>query len=207
TERDDSNRREKQGIAVSSRGRKGQDRDRGDSGGRGRGRGRGRGDRGGFRGLARTDNYARKSSNGSWTGNSAQSPGIASGYSLRSLSPTSFAIARATGQIPDRPSSTSYTQNNSQLSSQPPNPLGTWGYPNAFQPNPAFPFGSTGYSPGFVQPHINPRFANTYGMNMGMVAHSQYTPQTTVAPVYRPTDRTDDWSSGATPDIGDKSSK
>ncbi|KAG6900518.1 hypothetical protein C0993_009471 [Termitomyces sp. T159_Od127] len=207
---DGSNRREK--PSVSSRSRRGQDRDRGDAGGRSRGRGRGRGDRGGFRGLARSDNYTRKSNNGSWTGSPAPSQGITEDYGrqARSLSPTSFAIARATGQLPDGPSSYN-NQNNSHLSSQTPNPLGTWGYQNSFQPNPMFPFGTTGYSPGFVQPHINPRFANTFGMNMGMVAHSQYTPQNTVATNYRPANRTDEWSvssgQGATPDIGDKSLK
>lgn len=215
TDWNDSNRYEKQEISVSSRGRRGQDRARSDIGGRGRGRGRGRGkgDRGGFRGLARSDNYAKKSnaSNGSWSGSLSQIQGITSDYNRqpRSLSPTSFAIARATGQLPNGP--LSYAQNNFHPSSQSPNPPSTWGYPNAFQPNPVFPFGTTGYSPGFVQPHINPRFANTFGMNIGMVAHSQYTPQTTVATNYMPTDRTDEWSvpseQDATPDIDNKSSK
>ncbi|KAG5342042.1 hypothetical protein C0989_005722 [Termitomyces sp. Mn162] len=211
TNRDDSDRREKQrGTSVSSRGRRGRDRNPGDGGGRSRGRGRGRGDRGGIRGLARTDNHLTKN----WTSGLSQLQIITSDHSHtqqpRSLSPTSFAIARATGQLPD--ASSTYTQNHLDPSQQPSNPLGAWGYPNAFQPNSMFPFGTAGFSPGFIQPHINPRFANTFGMNVGTVAHSQYTSQTTVPTNYRPTDWTDEWTvlsgRGATPgDITDGSPK
>ena len=31
-----------------------------------------------------------------------------------------------------------------------------------------FPFGDTNYAGGFVQPHINPRFANAFGINIGL---------------------------------------
>ena len=34
---------------------------------------------------------------------------------------------------------------------------------------PSFPFTpAAGYQPPFVQPHINPRFAGAFGMNMGV---------------------------------------
>ncbi|KAG6889985.1 hypothetical protein C0995_012945 [Termitomyces sp. Mi166 len=214
TSRDDPARREKQrGTSVSSRGRRGQDRDRGDTGGRGRGRGRRRGDRGGFRGPGRSDNHPRKTNavTSSRTGSSSQSQGVASDYNQpRPLSPTSFAIARATGQLPD--DSLTYIQNNLNLSPQFSNVLAAWGYPNAFQPNPVFPVGTADHPPGFVQPHINPRFASAFAMNMGMNTHSQYTPQTTGATNYRPTDWIDEWTvpsgQGTNPsDITDKSPK
>jgi len=72
----------------------------------------------------------------------------------RSLSPTSMAIARATGQFPDGSEFTPQAQSHSA----PTTPTTPW----AFDPSQQFDFG--GYPP-FVQPHINPRFASAFGMN------------------------------------------
>ncbi|KAG6865761.1 hypothetical protein C0991_011958 [Blastosporella zonata] len=178
--------------SLSSRGRgrgrgRGQARDRGDMGGRGRGRGRGRGDhsgssRGHSRPDQRTDGY---NAGDNWA--SRPSP-MQDGPPARPLSPTSFAIARATGQLPD----SSYAPHGANFTPQSPNTLAAWGYPEAFQSNPMFQFGG-GYSPGFVQPHINPRFANAFGMNMGMVPSSQqYAPNSNAAA--SPRDWTDEWT-------------
>ncbi|CAK5280336.1 unnamed protein product [Mycena citricolor] len=63
----------------------------------------------------------------------------------RPLSPTSMAIARATGQMPD--GSNFQTGGWNQQAPQ-------W---SGYSPSP-------GPGPGFVQPHINPRFAQAFGM-------------------------------------------
>ncbi|KAG6910493.1 hypothetical protein DXG01_009912 [Tephrocybe rancida] len=188
---------------IGSRGRgRGQARDRGESGGRGRGRGRRRGDRdGSSHGHPRPDMQRRGSYNAGdspdWT-NQPTSTQTQESYQARPLSPTSFAIARATGQLSDG----SNAQPNANFS-QSPIPLGGWRYPDAFQSNPMFQFGGAGYPPAFVRPHINPRFANAFGMNMGMgmgmgmVAPSpQYThtqAQHSI-PVASPRDWTDEWA-------------
>ncbi|KAG5647738.1 hypothetical protein DXG03_008461 [Asterophora parasitica] len=179
-----------QNSGFSSRGRgRGQGRDRGDSRGRGRGRGRG-GDHGGpSRGYPRSDTQrTRRESNAgdnSWTGRPIprQEPGPSSyGQQIpRPLSPTSLAIARATGQLPN--GSNYVTQHGSGFSQQPPVSPGAWGYSDPFQQaQQMFQFGA-GYPQPFVQPHINPRFANAFGMNIDMGQHlsesPQYTPQIT----------------------------
>ncbi|KAG6817931.1 hypothetical protein H0H87_012399 [Tephrocybe sp. NHM501043] len=98
-----------------------------------------------------------------------------------------LAIARATGQLPDG----SYAPQNANYSSQSLNSMGGWGYPDAFQSNPMFQFGATGYP--LVQPHINPRFANAFGMNMSMAApSSQYSTSSIVAA--SPRDWADEWA-------------
>lgn len=89
----------------------------------------------------------------------------------RPASPTSLAIARATGRTP----------HNSSLESQqiPPN-TGTWGYNQTslqqqqflYQQQQQFTFGQQMYLPQ-VQPHINPRFASAFGVAVGPVHQQQ----------------------------------
>ncbi|KAJ7040299.1 Gar1/Naf1 RNA binding region-domain-containing protein [Mycena alexandri] len=127
--------------------------DRNEGRGRGRGRERGKGGRG------RGDNDRRRSDGANWEGRPAISPRGPEPYDShhqqqppRSLSPTSMAIARATGQFPD---GSGFTQSHSAPSTPTSSP---W----AFDPSQQFNYG--GY-PQFIQPHINPRFASAFGMN------------------------------------------
>lgn len=142
----------REGGRDRGRGR-GQDRRRG--GDRGRGRGRGRGGSEHWRGgHSPADEY---------------DPRIG-----RPLSPTSLAIARATGQYSDG----TYIPPSPTISGSPATPpadLG-WGYQqysNQQQFNPSF-----GYQQPYVQPHINPRFASMFGMNFGhgQEQHGPYSP-------------------------------
>jgi H/ACA ribonucleoprotein complex non-core subunit NAF1 len=165
------------GFSGGDRGRGG-----GSAGERGRGRGRGRGadsrgrgrGRGGMQQHDRGDaqQYERRSSV------SSQSAPI---VQHRELSPTSLAIARATGQHMDGTSfAPAPTAGHMQM-----HPPG-WGFraPGAGQPQYGYGFhqapGGHGWSQpqppppaqqqpmqqGFVQPHINPRFAAQWGWNM-----------------------------------------
>jgi H/ACA ribonucleoprotein complex non-core subunit NAF1 len=156
-------------------------RDRGGSGydqgeGRGRGRGRGRGWGRGDHGRGNFGASQRRSSTAGATGWNPPSmsapPGAGAPYDPnipRPLSPTSLAIARATGQM----------SNAFNYSSQQPIRSGgeAWGYQNPqFQAGQQYQFGAQGYPPPFVQPHINPRFASTFAINMGMTQAQQFTP-------------------------------
>ena len=82
-------------------------------------------------------------------------------------SPTSLAIARGTGQF-DRGEGSSNIITEARM--------GGWGqqqYP-ILRPQNQFQFGQPG---GYVQPHINPRFASQFGMNLGFQGPPQYYPQ------------------------------
>ncbi|KAF7307157.1 ACT-7 domain-containing protein [Mycena indigotica] len=107
------------------------------------GRGRGRGSRGQRRGRGGGHRSQRFDDR-----RSSQPPPQA-----RSSSPTSMAIARATGQYPD---GSGYVQQASQTHL---NPTAQWPDPSQFN------FG-TPSSNGFVQPHINPRFASAFGFGV-----------------------------------------
>ncbi|KAI0800545.1 Gar1/Naf1 RNA binding region-domain-containing protein [Fomes fomentarius] len=121
--------------------------------------GRGRGRRHHDRGRGRGRGYEHRVSSDPWSGREGP---ITSDYGQsapRPMSPTSLAIARATGQCADG-------------SSVPPNMGGGagWGYPqHPMQPfdfslQPQFPLVQP-----HIQPHINPRFAANFAMaNMGM---------------------------------------
>ncbi|KAJ7170165.1 Gar1/Naf1 RNA binding region-domain-containing protein [Mycena filopes] len=123
----------------------------------GRGRGRGRDRERGKGGRGRGDNDRRRSDGASWEGRTAISPRGSEPYDSshqrppRPLSPTSMAIARATGQFAD--GSEFMPESRSA-------PASPWA---AFDPSQQFNYG--GY-PQFVQPHINPRFASAFGMNL-----------------------------------------
>ncbi|KAJ7786642.1 Gar1/Naf1 RNA binding region-domain-containing protein, partial [Mycena metata] len=146
------------GFARRGRGRgrgRGSGVDRNEGRGRGRGRERGKGGRG------RGDNDRRRSDGGAnWEGRPATSARLSEPYDShhhqpppRSLSPTSMAIARATGQFSD---GSEFTQSHSAPST----PISPW----AFNPSQQQQFNFGGY-PQFIQPHINPRFASAFGMN------------------------------------------
>ena len=143
--------------------------------GEGRGHGHGRGhSRGRSRGRGREQEHdrhgdrrqqsmytirdARKSDTRGtgWVGRSIAKPPIVpyDPYIPRPLSPTSLVIANATGQLPG--------------GSNVPRPDETWGYldPRFYQGIP-FQSGTQGFPP-FVQPHINPRFASAFGLQMNM---------------------------------------
>ncbi|KAF9015704.1 Gar1/Naf1 RNA binding region-domain-containing protein [Cyathus striatus] len=124
---------------------------------RGRGRGRARGD---HRRHARGDGVPRRGRTSFRNSSEA--------YDTRrsqSLSPTSAVIARATGQLPD------HSGFMSQVISSEGRPA-DWGYipSTTQQQQQPFRFGGQGYHQQqflqmpFVQPHINPRFASSFGM-------------------------------------------
>jgi H/ACA ribonucleoprotein complex non-core subunit NAF1 len=142
------------------------DRDRGghrDSRDRGRGRGGGRGGGGGGRGPP-SNQYG-----------AAERP--TDGYNqqdTRPMSPTSLAIARATGQsshYDPQPSQGQRQQYQPGYASMyPDNSAGAWGFGQQYQQ-----YGYNiqhqpqhGFIPAapFVQPHINPRFASAFGLGM-----------------------------------------
>ncbi|KAJ7269410.1 Gar1/Naf1 RNA binding region-domain-containing protein [Mycena haematopus] len=141
---------------------KGRGRERG---GRGRGRGRGNNDRSSFR-----RNEIREPQSTIMRGSMEQEPydPHLRQHPPRSLSPTSMAIARATGQFAD----------GSEFTPQ------AHAAPTAPWPSDPFQQSNFGYPP-FVQPHINPRFASAFGMNFDFqqaqlqpLPHYQPSPQT-----------------------------
>lgn len=162
---------------------RGRGQDRGDSrqgwesGGRGRGRGRGRSDRG-DRGRGRGGN-ARPRDNGD-EGDSGWAPRPVGQREAvdqydphipRPLSPTSLAIARATGQYMDGSNFASAVSS----PSIPAGGAGVWSnYTPPQQNQHQFSFGSEAYQQNYIQPHINPRFASAFGMNMGYLQPQAY---------------------------------
>ncbi|OSX67073.1 hypothetical protein POSPLADRAFT_1129069 [Postia placenta MAD-698-R-SB12] len=133
-----------------------------DDRGRGRGRDRPRGNRGRGRGRGRDDR-------GPWAGHErGRQPSSFSDAqdapAPRPLSPTSLAIARATGQYADGTAVGSDAQ--SQASG--------WSHPQ-YTADQQYNF-SFGYQNQYVQPHINPRFASNFGMNFGFQQGNQYMP-------------------------------
>ncbi|KAI0354589.1 NAF1-domain-containing protein [Trametes cingulata] len=135
-----------------------------DDGGRGRGRGRRQNDRGRGRGRDRGGD-SRPPSDG-WSARQGTSANEYGPRGQRSMSPTSFAIARATGQYADGPSA------EPDMHGQMPHAgAGAgWGYPPL--PMQGYDF-SFGYQYPQVQPHINPRFAGNFGM-AGMAMGAGY---------------------------------
>ena len=154
--------------------------DRGnDRGHRSRGRGRGRDrEHGGHGRQTRVDTTRSPQQNNGlskkcWDGqptSRSQSGASYEPHTPRPLSPTSLAIAHATGQLPDGWSASMphiHATNDS------------WGYQDSrLQQGAPFHFNPQGYPPPFVQPHINPRFASAFGlhMNMGSTQHQPYDP-------------------------------
>ncbi|CCL98128.1 uncharacterized protein FIBRA_00122 [Fibroporia radiculosa] len=122
---------------------------------RGRGRDRRRHDRGRARGRGRDDrSYASSGSRPS-----IPQPERYGSYIPRPLSPTSLAIARATGQYPDGHPMSSTERESPALSFD---GAGGQGYSQPSQQQFMF-----GFQNQYVQPHINPRFASSFGMHLG----------------------------------------
>ncbi|KAJ6502674.1 Gar1/Naf1 RNA binding region-domain-containing protein [Mycena vulgaris] len=153
----------------------------------GRGRGRGRGERGkGGRGRGNNERAPRQFDDRRDARSAIAPQGSREPYDShqpRPLSPTSMAIARATGQLPD---GFEFTP---QSHSAPSTPTASWG----FDPSQQFNYG---YQP-FVQPHINPRFASAFGMNFDFQQQQQQQQQK--QPYYPPppssgSSWTDEWT-------------
>ncbi|KAI9060521.1 NAF1-domain-containing protein [Trametes sanguinea] len=144
----------------SSRGRGGTQRR--DDSGRGRGRGRGRHDRG--RGRGRGHDRATDSRADGWAGRQGASTNEPPARDYRAASPTSLAIAHATGQYGN-----AYAAEAALHGQIPQGGAGGWGYPAAAAQSYDFSFGYQYPQYPRVQPHINPRFASNFGMaGMGM---------------------------------------
>ncbi|KAJ7193297.1 Gar1/Naf1 RNA binding region-domain-containing protein [Mycena pura] len=110
--------------------------------GRGRGRERGRGGRG----WGDNNHTSRRSEE---RGREMSEP--YGRHPQRPLSPTTMAIARATGQFPDGSDFSPHSASGT--------PAASW----TFDPSQQF---NVGYPSPFVQPHINPRFASAFGLNV-----------------------------------------
>jgi H/ACA ribonucleoprotein complex non-core subunit NAF1 len=161
--------------------------DRGEHHGRGRGRGRDR-DRGGQRDRGR----GRRGGNGYRSSqqhtDTATELDDSRGRTARSLSPTSSAIARATGQVAYHGLQHQQQQQQS-FSSMYPDAHGngnSWGY-NHMQPPSQFPQHQYGYmqqpyqahmQAPLVQPHINPRFASAFGIAINTMQQLNQIPST-----------------------------
>ncbi|THH06672.1 hypothetical protein EW145_g3926 [Phellinidium pouzarii] len=97
----------------------------------------------------------------------------------RPVSPTSMVIARATGQYAD--GSTFVNKESSPSSSTTtPSMVGDWhrqAYGQHFGgPSQQFYGGQPYDQQGYVQPHINPRFASAFGIDMNFIQGHHYTP-------------------------------
>ena len=170
--------------------------DRGERQGRGRGRGRNRGkDRGVPRDRGRGGRGEGSHQSSQQHNDRMDTPTEFDGHSTRSLSPTSLAIARATGQAPTYGSQ--YQQHQQQsFSPMYPDAHGngsSWGY-NHVQAQAQFQQHQYGYmqqpyqpqhahmQAPLVQPHINPRFASAFGIAINTVQQPNqipFTPQNT----------------------------
>ncbi|KAI5122371.1 hypothetical protein M0805_004128 [Coniferiporia weirii] len=158
---------------------------------RGRGRGRGREDGRQYRGRGGDSGGGRgRGSSGTFGGGSTEprsrrasiSRNDSVGPSIpRSLSPTSMAIARATGMYAD--GSTFINMETPPLPPQPTSSMhNTWqqtsyGHEYGTTPQPLYggqPFQQQ--QQAFIQPHINPRFASAFGIDMNFLQSQQYTP-------------------------------
>jgi H/ACA ribonucleoprotein complex non-core subunit NAF1 len=128
-------------------------------GGRGRGRGQGRGGRG------RGTGGSRRSSEGDvgWSDRHMAPSSPNEQYDPqvpRPLSPTSLAIARATGQLSTASSPSSLYSPGIPI---PPTSGPFFQHQQQQQMHP-YNFIPQGYPQQYVQPHINPRFASNFGM-------------------------------------------
>ncbi|KAF7302763.1 ACT-7 domain-containing protein [Mycena chlorophos] len=131
-----------------------------------RARGRGRGGRDGSRRGRDRGRGRGRGGRPDWDhGNGSQPPQRSRSQRSRSLSPTSLAIARATGQYP-------------QDRQQPP----SWAAPPMQQQQFSYNQGPMPMQmpmqmqQGFVQPHINPRFASAFGFGVMPQAGQQQQP-------------------------------
>jgi len=153
----------------------------------GRGRGRGRG-RGGARGRGRDGGPVYRGGRGDRRGGRGggdsrpfyEQRGRERERSVsnppRPLSPTSLVIARATGQNPDGSSfqeTPPIPQSPHEPQSAPWNTQGSFvQYAASTQGfNQAQPYQQS--APAYVQPHINPRFASMFGINMNVMQQQQ----------------------------------
>ncbi|TFY71330.1 hypothetical protein EVG20_g1687 [Dentipellis fragilis] len=126
-----------------------------DRGGRGRGRDRGRG------------------SGDAYSGGRGGHQSISPTHPPRSLSPTSLAIATATGQFPTDSGYAAAGPSQAAAALQ-----AAWSYdPYQPQQNQQQMFAFGGHAQPYVQPHINPRFASQLGFNMGFMGQGQQPPQ------------------------------
>ncbi|KAJ7754937.1 NAF1-domain-containing protein [Mycena maculata] len=179
-----SNSEDYDGFAGRTRGRgrgRGSGFERSEGRGRGRGRERQRGERGkGGHGRGNNDRPARHEAR------PAPRMEPYDHHQPRPLSPTSMAIARATGQLPDGSDFTPQPLSAPNTSTAP------WGYDPAQQFN-------FGYQQPFVQPHINPRFASAF-MNFDF-QHPQSS-----QPYYQPPPSSSSWTDEWTVHSGNDSS-
>ncbi|GJE89576.1 Gar1 and Med15 domain-containing protein [Phanerochaete sordida] len=130
---------------------RGRGRDRPRERGRGRGRGRGGGGGGGD----------------TWGGHQGMNPSADHTARIpRPLSPTSAAIARATGQPAENGAYAGAQQGSNGASGPVDNGWGYQQYPSQMD------YGY-GYQQSFVQPHINPRFASQFGMSLAYANQMQ----------------------------------
>ncbi|EMD32566.1 hypothetical protein CERSUDRAFT_99296 [Gelatoporia subvermispora B] len=154
---------------------------------RGRGRGRDRDRRQGTRGRGRGYGTDRSDRAGPYGRRPSHSGSLDDSYDPRrprSMSPTSLAIARATGQYADgspiepdvRPGAPAAPGANALHSAS----EGSWSYPqHAAQDQQQYSDFSYGYQQQpyqqpYVQPHINPRFASAFAMQFGYAQGGQY---------------------------------
>ena len=179
--------------------------DRGGHHGRGRGRGRGR-DRGGQR------DRGRRGSGGSGYRSSQQHMDTPTEFddsrsgTTRSLTPTSFAIACAAGQVA-YDASQHQEQQQQSFSPMYPDALGngsSWGYNHMqsqaqFQPQYGYlqRLQQTHMQTPLVQPHINPRFASAFGIAINAMQQHNQMPST-VQQQYSPQNMTTHPTVGAT---------
>ncbi|OCH86658.1 NAF1-domain-containing protein [Obba rivulosa] len=154
-----------------------------------RGRGRGRGDRRqNHRGRGRGYGADRSDRSAPYDRRSQQAGGFDDGYDPRrprSMSPTSLAIARATGQYNDG-SPVEPDVRTSASAALAANALqgvgeGAWPYAQYSPQDQQYSDFSYGYQrpaeqQPYVQPHINPRFASAFAMQLGYAqgGHDQY---------------------------------
>ena len=178
--------------------------DRGGHHGRGRGRGRGR-DRGGQRDRGRGGSGYRSSQQHLDTPTEFDD---SQSLTTRPLTPTSLAIARATGQVAYNASQHQEQQQQS-FSPMYPDALGngrSWGYTHLqtqapFQPQPEYGYlqqlQQAHMQAPFVQPHINPRFASAFGIAINAMQQFNQMPSTVQQP-YSPQNTTTHPIVGAT---------
>jgi H/ACA ribonucleoprotein complex non-core subunit NAF1 len=166
--------------------------------GRWRDRGRGRslrgrgdngsiGDRGRRRGRGRGFRPSKIDSGNSWpNGRMDQNDSLLH----RPLSPTSLAIARATGQFQN---GAGFTVENQSMS---PEAVGGW-YPQHHQQQSDYNYNFIPqvYPQQYVQPHINPRFASAFGMRVDfMQPYPQIAINSAPTSISGGTNWTDEWT-------------
>ncbi|KAL4253570.1 H/ACA ribonucleoprotein complex non-core subunit NAF1 [Abortiporus biennis] len=133
---------------------------------RGRGRGRGRGGGGGG-----SEGHSVSGCGGEISSRQGSFSEEYDHQTSRPLSPTSLAIARATGQFSDGSMFASSTSGDGdgQTGYSPVSPTdASWGYASYGTQQQGNDYNSFGYQQSYaVQPHINPRFASAFAYNFG----------------------------------------